>query len=393
MTEAPVAPGERPRAIRMLYLYPDTMGPEADPRNNALAFLSRYFEGDFLAVWWTASEDDARRRAPALNEALGRFTLHWTRSYRLPPVVRHAWDIVFYVAKGVALRLRSGRYDVVVAYGPFRTAIAAWILRHLIGAKFIVEIPGNYWRDRSSPDTSFLKRLRARLGPAFATFMTRRADHVRMLYPGQVPFLANDAGGRTSVFHEFTALRTIPQIEPSERYILFLGFPWLLKGVDILIQAFNRISARHPDVRLRIVGHCPDRTPFVALADGNPRISFERAVPREEAMTLMGGCSLFVLPSRSEAMGRVLLEAMAARKPIIASAVDGIPHYVRDNETGILVPPEDIGALAEALNRVLSDPDLAERLGREGYTHVNEAYSEEQYAEHFRRMVERTLPS
>jgi hypothetical protein len=102
MTAAPVAPEDRPRPIRMLYLYPDTMGPELDPRNNALSFLSRYFEGDFLAVWWTASRDDARRRAPALNEALGRFKLHWTRSYRLPPVVRHVWDIVFYLTTGGA---------------------------------------------------------------------------------------------------------------------------------------------------------------------------------------------------------------------------------------------------------------------------------------------------
>src|SRR5688572_1993439 len=332
MSDAPVVPDAHGRPLRMLYLYPDTMGPEPDPRNNALAFLSRYFEGDFLAVWWTDSSEDARRRAPALNKALGRFRLHWTRSYRLPPVVRHIWDIVFYVTTAVALRIRSGRYDVVVAYGPFRTAIAAWMLRYLIGARFIVEIPGNYWRDNSPQGGGLLRRLRARLGPAFATFMTRRADHVRMLYPGQVPHLTQDEGDRTSVFHEFTALRTIPRVDSTDRYILFLGFPWLLKGVDVLIQAFNRITDRHPDVRLRIVGHCPDRTPFEALAGGNPRVSLERAVPRDEAMKLMGGCSLFVLPSRSEAMGRVLLEAMAARKPIVASAVDGIPHYVRDNE-------------------------------------------------------------
>ena len=391
MSTAAANAEERGRPIRMLYLYPDTMGPELDPRNNALAFLSRYFEGDFLAVWWTDSSEDARRRAPALNKALGRFRLHWTRSYRLPPIVRHVWDIVFYVTTGVALRIRSGRYDVVVAYGPFRTAIAAWLLRHLIGARFIVEIPGNYWRNLSPQGGGMLRRLRARLGPAFATFMTRRADHVRMLYPGQVPHLVHDKSGRASVFHEFTALRTIPQVESTDRYILFLGFPWLLKGVDVLIQAFNRISDRHPDVRLRIVGHCPDRAPFEALAGGNPRISMERAVPREEAMTLMAGCCLFVLPSRSEAMGRVLLEAMAARKPIIASAVDGIPHYVRDNETGILVPAGDVEALADALDRVLSDPELADQLARQGNARVYEAYSEEKYVEHFRNMAERAL--
>jgi glycosyltransferase involved in cell wall biosynthesis len=148
-----------------------------------------------------------------------------------------------------------------------------------------------------------------------------------------VPHLAHDETGRTSVFHEFTALRTIPQTEAGERYILFLGFPWLLKGVDILIQAFNRISARHPDVRLRIVGHCPDRTLFEALAAGNPRVSLERAVPREQAMALMAGCSLFVLPSRSEAMGRVLRGDGGSE--LYCFGRGRYRYYVRDNETGI----------------------------------------------------------
>lgn len=389
MTAAPVAPENHSRPIRMLYLYPDTMGPSSDPRNNALAFLSRYFEGDWLAVWWTDSREDARRRAPELNKALGRFKLHWTRSYRLPPVIRHVWDVVFFVVTGVALRLRSGRYDLVVSYGPFRTAFAAWILRHLIGAKFIVEIPGNYWRDHLSPDASLLQRFRARLAPAFATFMTRRADHVRMLYPDQVPHLVHKEGGRTSLFHSFTAVHTIPHGNPMERYILFLGFPWFLKGVDVLIKAFNQVSARHPDVRLRIVGHCPDRTPFEALLDGNSRISLERAVPHEQAMELMAGCSLFVLPSRTDACPRVILEAMSARKPIIATAVDGIPHYVRDN--GILVPPGNVEALAEALDRVLSDASLSEQLAERGNTYAREVLSEERYTECFLDMAERTL--
>jgi glycosyltransferase involved in cell wall biosynthesis len=391
MTGTPSASEYRDRPIRMLYLYPDTMGPSTDPRKNALAFLSRYFEGDWLTVWWTDSAEEARQRAPALNKALGRFRLHWTRSYRLPPVVRHLWDVVYFVTTGVALRLRSGRYDLVVAYGPFRTAFAAWILRHLIGARFIVEIPGNYWRHHASPDAGLLQRFRARLAPAFATFMTRRADHVRMLYPGQVPHMEHTGGSRTSLFHSFTAVHTIPQADPSERYILFLGFPWFLKGVDVLIQAFNRISPRHPDVHLRIVGHCPDRTPFEALANGNPRISLERAVPHEQAMALMAGCSLFVLPSRTDACPRVVLEAMSARKPIIATAVDGIPHYVRDNDTGILVPPGNVEALAEALDRVLSDAALSERLAHRGNTYAHEVLSEERYTECFLDMAERTL--
>lgn len=376
------------RSIRMLYLYPDTMGPDLDPRNNALAHLSRYFSGDFVAVWTLDSAAEARRLAPAVNRALGSFQIHWTRSHRLPGGVRQIWDMLFFLWKSASLIMRRGRYDVIVAYGPFRTAYCGWLLRLVTGTPLIVEIPGNYWRSFTAGSRSAIARLKARLAPWFVTFITRRADHVRLLYPGQVPTL-HDQDARASIFHEFTPCRTIPSVPRGERYVLFIGHPWALKGVDVLIQAFNRISPAFPDVRLKIVGHCPDRTPYIALANGNPNIEFEKGISRAEAMRLMAGCELFVLPTRSEAMGRVLLEAMAAEKPIVATRVDGIPHYVHDGAHGLLVPPDDVEALAQAMQRILANPELGAQLGRQGRRYYEQVLSEEQYVEHFRRMVER----
>jgi len=161
--------------------------------------------------------------------------------------------------------------------------------------------------------------------------------------------------------------------------------------VDILIQAFLVVADRFPDMHLRVIGHCPDRTPFERIARGHPRIHLEKAIHHPQAMEAMARCTAFVLPSRTEAMGRVLLEAMAAGKPVIASSVDGIPFYVQDGETGYLFRSEDVNDLARKLELVLTDPGRASEMGRVGASVVRERYSEAAYAASFQRMVAETI--
>jgi len=90
----------------------------------------------------------------------------------------------------------------------------------------------------------------------------------------------------------------------------------------------------------------------------------------EDVPRLLGELDLLVLPSLWEGFGLVLLEAMAAGRPVVASAVGPIPEVVADGETGLLVPPEDPAALADAIVRVLLDADLAARLGGAGRRRV-----------------------
>ena len=171
-------------------------------------------------------------------------------------------------------------------------------------------------------------------------------------------------------------------------YALFIGYPWHLKGVDVLIRAFQRVADRHPTWRLRILGHCPDRAPWEALRAGHPRIEFLKAMKHDRAMELLGRCAVFVLPSRTEAMGRVIVEAMAAGKPVIASAVDGIPHYVRDGDTGLLFASESVDELADRLDRLMSDPAYAAALAARGQAFALSQLSESRYVEQFRELVE-----
>jgi glycosyltransferase involved in cell wall biosynthesis len=383
-----------PQRRRILYIYPDTVGLSTDPRKNPLHYLSKYFEGDYLAVWVVPDDETAQERARAMAAANGRIRFHWTRRNALPGSLSRIGQLLFFVGTGLWLSWRHGRYDVIVVYGPFRTALAGLVLKYLMRRRLIVEFPGHPFRNYDMY-AGLGARLKRRIAPWWTRFVAARADHVRLLYPSQLDELNIDLAHKTSVFHNFTVATTAPAGRPdlSEigRYILFLGFPFHLKGVDILILAFRKIVPRFPDCRLLLVGHCPDPAPYRELAGGDPRIEIRRPVPHEEAVALIASCTVLALPSRIEAMGRVIIEGMGAGKPVVGSAVGGIPHYIIDGENGLLFDSEDVGGLAAQLERVLGDPTFAEALGQRAREYVRQNLSEEKYAVRFREMIDRVV--
>lgn len=384
--------GPAQRKPRILYIHPDTMGLPEDPEENAFHHLSSVLQGDYLAVWWGPADRAARAEAAArIRNACGDFGFHWNRSHRLPQGMRHIRDLLFFVGKGLTLRVRRGRYDAIVAYGPYRTGLAAYILKRLIGAKLILELPGNPAKSLDF-EGGLINGIKRRLGPLLVKFLVPRADHLWLRYPTQLGEATPADPARTSVFPSFVPVAALgPRTNESGPFVFFLGHPWSLKGVDILIRAFRRISPRHPEVRLVVMGHCPDRTPFLRLAGNDPRIEFYPGTPHPEAMKVMARCTVFVLPSRTDAMARVLIEAMACAKPIVASRVDGTPFYVKDGERGLLFASESVDELARLLDRVLSDAHLAATLGRNGQAYVRQHLAATNYVDHFRSMIERTI--
>jgi glycosyltransferase involved in cell wall biosynthesis len=210
---------------------------------------------------------------------------------------------------------------------------------------------------------------------------------VKLLYPSQLDDLRMARQPTTAVFHDFAAVPEQDESEENDRFILLLGYPWYLKGADVLIRAFLRIADRHPEHRLLIVGHCPDRTPFERLAAGHPRIELRPAVFQQQARELIQRCSMLVLPSRTEAMGRVVLEAYAAKKPVIASRVDGLPYVVDDRRTGLLFESENDAELANRIDEVLSNPQLALRLAAAGHQRVHSELSEAAFAKRYAELV------
>lgn len=375
---------------RLLFILPGPNPPNAQPEKNVFHHLSAFFEGDIVTSWW---EKDGQRAAvlkPKIQANLGAFRYNPTRSTHLPAAIRMVWDFAYFVGKGIQLARREGRYDAIVAYGVYKTAIAGAIIRAVTGGRLILDVSGNPRRGFAF-ESAAIDRLKGAFGQIVAPWVIHRADALKLLYPSQLGSWTGGPGQIVRVFHNFVPVSAIKGAEIDERYILFIGHPWRLKGVDVLIRAFKLIADRHPGVHLKIMGHCPDRTFFEQLRDGDERIEFLKAAPNDVAMERMARCEIFVLPSRTEAMGRVLLEAMAACKPVIASAVDGIPHYVEHDRTGLLFQSEDHEELAGHLDRLLSDSEFAASIAAAGHERVTKHLAEEQYLEQFVELVEATI--
>jgi glycogen(starch) synthase len=153
---------------------------------------------------------------------------------------------------------------------------------------------------------------------------------------------------------------------PDGRYVLALGRVVEKKGFDLLIRAFATIASGQSDVVLAIGGDGPFEPVLRSLAADllvADRVSFLGRLSRADVARAMDHAEVFVMPSRLEPFGIVVLEAWRAGRAVIATSRGGAPEFVVDGITGLLVDPFDINALAAAIDKVLSDPDLGRALG------------------------------
>ncbi len=157
------------------------------------------------------------------------------------------------------------------------------------------------------------------------------------------------------------------------------------KRISFLLEVARRVLARRPGVRFRLVGDGPQRAEILALRE---RMGLAGAVEMpgrsEEVPAELAGLDLFVLASDREGMPNAVLEAMAAARPVVASAVPGTDEVVCHGETGLLFPPEDAEAAAQAVLSLLEDPARAAAMGQAGREAALSRFSVE-------RMVDRTL--
>jgi glycosyltransferase involved in cell wall biosynthesis len=152
------------------------------------------------------------------------------------------------------------------------------------------------------------------------------------------------------------------------------------KGFDVLLAAMSKLPPG--EARLLLGG---EGTQGEALARQLHDLGLEDRVTMTgfvaDVPAFLSQIGLFVLPSRSEGLGLVAVEAMAAGRPVIATNVGGIPEVVVDGETGVLVPPEQPDALAAAIHRLLRDPVVAAQMGQAGRRRARELFSAERMAE------------
>ncbi|HET6440274.1 MAG TPA: glycosyltransferase family 4 protein [Anaeromyxobacter sp.] len=150
-----------------------------------------------------------------------------------------------------------------------------------------------------------------------------------------------------------------PAAPPREPLLLFVGKQFAPKGGPELLDAFTLVRRAHPRARLAVVSASVPR-PLP------PGVEFHGLLSREALARLYSAAAVFVLPTLREAFGLSLLEAMSFGLPVVASRIEAIPEIVSDGETGLLVPPREAGALADALIALLADPVRARQMGAAG---------------------------
>jgi glycosyltransferase involved in cell wall biosynthesis len=175
---------------------------------------------------------------------------------------------------------------------------------------------------------------------------------------------------RAAEHRDQTELRRELRIDDSKINIGFVGQIMRPKGLDELVTAMAEVQKSHPDAALYIVGdHCADafRGYQTELEDlirkvGLTNVTFTGW--RADALDIVSLMDIFVLPSHAEGVPKSVIEAMAMGKPVLTTRVGSIPDLVDHDETGILVPAKDVRALAENLDRLITDDDLRRRLGQ-----------------------------
>jgi glycosyltransferase involved in cell wall biosynthesis len=321
--------------------------------------------------------------------------------FRLVPHVGALDGAAFYASLPVriARELRAFRPDAVLAQGAHETA-AALAARRLAGvdAAVIADVHGD-WR---APTRLYGSRLRGLLSPVadrVGESALRQADAVRTV-TGYTTRLVRDLGIEPAdefpAYMDFASFRERPVAPlPDRSQALFVGVLERYKNVDGLAEAWRRAAPRVPEARLRIVGKGALAGVVERLvADFPDQTSWTSQVAQAEVAAALDESTALVLSSRSEGMGRVVIEAFCRGRAVLGSRVGGIPDLVEDGVNGLLVDPGDTNGLAEALVRLLTDRELAERLGAGAQAGAERwTISPEEFAQRLRALVERVTPA
>jgi glycosyltransferase involved in cell wall biosynthesis len=171
---------------------------------------------------------------------------------------------------------------------------------------------------------------------------------------------------------------SVPDRRAESPTILFVGGLEPRKGLEYLVLSLPDILEAVPDAKLQIVAKTGFRGVdkfewFDLLAERagvKDSIEFHGSVDQQELVQLYSDADVVVLPSRNEGWGLSLMEAMALRKPVVATRVGGVPELVRDGIDGILIDPGDLKGMAMAIVKLLADPALRSLMGAAGRQHV-----------------------
>jgi glycosyltransferase involved in cell wall biosynthesis len=385
LREAGALPGERPRVL-IVSAAPSAATPER--RDPALDALREEVDYCVLAP--------ASRGAPVRRDAIGPGSIQLVRRW---PGFLDTLSFYGLMPFRVLRLVRRFRPGAVIAESPYIGffVLLAMSLRRRERPSVVVETHGD-WRTAARLGGSRLRFLFAPVADWAARYALRHADALRALSPYTAELAGREAGvppvESFPAYIDLGAFTARPPVSlPVRPTLLFVGMLERSKGVTALADAWRAVAERVPAARLVVVGRGALTDVVERLQDDYPtRVEHVEELLPQGVAEQMDGATCLVLPSRSEGLGRVILEAFARGRGVVATRVGGIPDLVEDNVNGLLVENGDVAALADSLTRILSEDGLAARLGAAAYDSSQSfEWSPDDYATRVRSLVDRTL--
>jgi len=279
-----------------------------------------------------------------------------------------------------ALRIERSGAAHVHAHWATHPALGAWVVHRLTGLSYSFTAHADdlfvqqTWLAEKARDAAFLVTISEYNRRFLRALLGDTAPRIEVVHCGvrtaELRAPAQPADGRFRI-------ACVARLEPK-------------KGQAVLIEACAALVQRGIDVHCDLVGAGRDRAALaaqVAARGLGRRVVLHGAQPRERVRALVAGATAVAQPSIVTATGRQdgipvsLMEAMALERPVVASALSGIPELVLHERSGLLIPPGDARALADALARLAGDPALRQRLGAAGRQRVQQLFDLERSAD------------
>lgn len=320
-------------------------------------------------------------------------------------LINHLMFIIKAVTVGRRLN-RENNVDLFIASEPIAGGVAGVVLKWLTRKKLLVQLQGDLFNLHPS-EFSWLRR---KISKRLTVFVSKRADKVRCVSNALVE-QAKQAGIPEDKLALVPSRCDVGKFDPDDwkqdgeklrkelnltnkKVLVFVGTLSVHKGVAYLIEALPKVAEIHPDVCLLIIGSGDLEEKLKRLSRDlkvADMILFLGRIPYEQVPAYLATADILILPSLDEGMPRVVLEAMSMELPVVATTVGGIPELVDEEKTGLLVPAANAGALARAIETLLSDEDRASKMGKAGRGVIEEEYSFEAGIKKYQELIVEVL--